>query len=194
MVKEEQSNGLMFGGLLAGALIGAGVGLAITPRNGEANRRALELKAKRLALDLRHSVIETTNTAQVFVGEKASQVQQVVSEKATQVQQAVSATADNVKASASDVANTVRSAAETGVENARQASGIVADTVRQKAGDVRQATGGTVGNVKQKVDELRGASPNPITSDDVPDSVVIIPVRANDQPYSSLCCPVCRSA
>lgn len=188
MTKEEQGNGLMFGGLLAGAVIGAGVGLAITPRTGESNRRALELKAKRLARGVRHSVIETTNTAQEFVGEKATQVQQVVSEKATQVQQAVSATAENVKASATEVANTVRNVAEAGVENARQAGGIVADTVRQKAGDVRQATGDTVGSIKQKVDEVRGASANDATAAaelDEGDEVIVIPVPASDQTYSS---------
>jgi gas vesicle protein len=138
MANQGQDNALLYGGLIAGALLGAGIGLAITPRTGEQNRRFLELRARRLGRDVRHGVIETTATAQEFVGAKASQMQQ-----------AVTSAADNVKATASDVTTSARNAVVATGENVRQATATAADAVRQKADDVRQATGAAVSNVQQ---------------------------------------------
>lgn len=184
MADQEQSNALLYGGLIAGALIGAGIGLAITPRTGEQNRRFLELRTRRLGRDVRHGVVETSSTAQEFVGAKANQVQQ-----------AVASAADNVKSTAADVTSAARAAVVTASENVRQATANAADAVRQKAGDAMQATSAAVSNVQQaasgavsnvqqaaseaassvkaKVDEVRGATPTDTTVS-APEPTVIV--------------------
>lgn len=164
MANQEQHNSILFGGLVAGALIGTGIGLAITTRSGEGNRRYLEQRVRRLGRGAKHQVKQT-----------ASGVQELAAEKAQQVGQVVGSTAESVKNTAADATNVARQAAETAVENVKTKVGNVADVVREKADDIRgtaslateglrqnvQHAAGIVGDTMRQVRNERDAASNP---------------------------------
>lgn len=56
--QNNQRNGIMLLGLLAGALVGGAVGLVYTPANGEENRKRLSQWAGNRANDAQNKVKE----------------------------------------------------------------------------------------------------------------------------------------